>query len=64
MSFLEWLKSIDSEVNWLTVRDKEGLIGIEKEIKAIIEVGGHINMEAIYNSFFTDEDPWTESKEA
>ena len=60
-TFLDWLKSHDSETNWLGLRDQEGLVGIEKKLVSIISETGSMDVTSVYLAFFSLDDPWNES---
>jgi len=65
MSFLDWLELVSGEgsnINWLDIRDREGLPGIERELRNIIAEGGSMHLDKIYDVFFGNADPWTLSK--
>lgn len=60
VSFLGWLKSVDPKTSWLTIRDEEGLVGIEKKLVKAVRESGYINVKAIYDVFFSVSEPWEE----
>jgi len=64
MNFLAWLNSMDPTVNWLDIRDRKGLVGIEEELVQIVEQTGSLYLPPIYDAFFANDDPWSEKKAA